>query len=138
MRTPRRALAIAAVSATILLVTSVGTAHAGDFDVVAGREKVKVTMASAYPYRCVFYVDGTSVGDIVVETSGPRSRVFPAAAGVRSIESWCHLYPVGIWELGSTIKTVTVEPANPALDLVDGILGGVGLGALATDPTIRP
>ncbi|CRK54383.1 conserved exported hypothetical protein [Rhodococcus sp. RD6.2] len=138
MRTTHRAAAVAAISATVLLVTSVGTAQAMPFDLVGGRERVKVTVASDIRSTCNFYVDDKFVGNVLVEPDAPQSRVYPAAAGARSVDLWCAPYPDGIFELAATTKSVTVEPANPALELVDGILGGVGLGGLATDPTLRP
>ena len=138
MQTTRRAATLATIVATVLLVTSVGTAQARTFDLVGGRERVKVTVASGDRLTCNFYVDDKFVGNVLVEPNAPQSRVYPAAAGNRSVDLWCAPYPNGIFDLVATTKPVTVEPANPALDLVDGILGGVGLGGLSTDLTLRP
>lgn len=136
MKKSLRAVVIAGMSVPILLLTGVTPAQAATFDLVGGRERVKVVIpANALLGHCNVHVDNQFVGGLEVQANNPVAGVYRAAPGNRSILLVC-APPGGIFQSYGP-KLVAVAPADPVPDFVDQVLVGVGLGALASDPTLR-
>lgn len=135
------------IGAASVLPAAVAAAdpYFGDSDAtcayVGGREKVKVTVTgNPGTYNLVkISPDGarSGAGSVEVDGSGTGTAVVPIApAGSWGFEAY-------EWNLGSgggaegCIATVQVAPADPFLDMVDGVLSSVGSSALVTDPALR-
>lgn len=128
----RVALAAAAVPA--LLFAGVGTANATPtFDVVPGREKLKVVLKQEV--ACTVSIDNNYVGDQFQDSD--RSKVYLVGPGTHNIRLACRPLSGGPLTPRGT-ETVDVLPADPVLDAIDAALGAAGSSQLSTDPALRP
>lgn len=144
----RIAIQAIAVTAIVVPVVALGaaagtaTAIPGDStakcDYVGGRERIKVTIHGAPGAYVIQGLNSMGTGtDVVVDADGTSSFVFDKQS------PWVHQLQTFESKLGSgggaagCDGSVTVTPADPVLDAVDGALAGAGSSALSTDPTLR-
>jgi hypothetical protein len=128
--------------APAMLFTMPATANAAvpsEPIVVAGRERVKFTLLNNTTtfQHCTAEIVGGDHAETPLNGFNPGdtySVVLPAAPGPRQARVFCLAGIAGVFIYDRILQ---VEPANPVLDAVDAVLGGVGSSALTTDPTLR-
>lgn len=125
-----RVAAASLVTVPILAMIGAGTANATDATVVGGREKVKVTVHNTTGADMSFPVTipGHPVSGVDVPANGTSSVViYDVAPGAHTVTV------VGL----AGVYPVTVDAANPLLDVVDGVLKGAGSSGMATDRALN-
>ena len=126
---------VAVATASVLFATGVGVANADPtFEVVGGRERIKITISQVEHNGCLFSVDGAIVEALYPEHN-TLSFVVTATPGTHSVRVDCARENEVNREIGS--KPVNVNAADPVLDAIDNALLATGSSAIATDPTLR-
>jgi hypothetical protein len=142
----RRTFGAAIGVALVTVATGVPAqaAHeSGDYEILGGRGRILVTVETeTFPILC----DASVVGNDHT-VPGPQFRA-PAGEVAKyryenvpadnySVTVLCNNDATDTMLNSAGQAQITVSPANPFLDLLDGFLIAVGLGDLASDQTLR-